>query len=197
MQLATRLPLAAAPAACGRATPPRCSAAVPVQGGTQRRTRAASLVAHAGGGEEPNAVFGFLKAVQGSLPVIGLVRSRGGRRRRALGLARCALRAPDAAGGAPQLSRLTSPDNGFDGNKLGFSEYCRAQYDRAGNEFGTAATELARNRGSVRAPRPARAPPAWAGRLRCRLTRPRSAAAVCTSGAVRVLDGCAGRGRGG
>jgi hypothetical protein len=49
-----------------------------------------------------------------------------------------------------QLSRLTTPDNGFDGNKVSYSEYCRAQYDRAGNEFGTACTELARNRKAVR-----------------------------------------------
>lgn len=58
----------------------------------------------------------------------------------------------DAAACVLQLSRLTTPENGFDGNKLSYSEYCRAQYDRAGNDFGTAATELARNRGSVRAP---------------------------------------------
>jgi hypothetical protein len=48
------------------------------------------------------------------------------------------------------LSRLTTPENGFDGNKVSYSEYCRAQYDRAGNEFGTACTELARNRKGVR-----------------------------------------------
>ena len=189
MQHAARLPLAAPAAASpsGRGRPPRCSAAVPAQGGTQRRVagaggRAASLVAHAGGGEEPNPVFGFLKAVQGGLPVIGLVRARRSARGAVLGLARLPRRA-DAAVGFLQLSRLTTPENGFDGNKLSYSEYCRAQYDRAGNDFGTAATELARNRGSVRAPRPARACAAAGGP---RLTRPRPRAsprAPCSSSA--------------
>jgi hypothetical protein len=80
-------PLAAARRpACGRApAAPQCSAAsTPAHAAAHaaataalppRRERGSRVVAHASsGGEEESAVFGFLKKVQGGLPVIGLVR---------------------------------------------------------------------------------------------------------------------------
>jgi phage terminase large subunit-like protein len=120
-------PLGAARAACGRPAcgraraAPQCSAAstpapapahaAAVAAALARRERGSRVVAHASsGGEEESAVFGFLKKVQGGLPVIGLVRAACARR---LGLlsplggyerAHAALQRRSRAVGAPLAS---------------------------------------------------------------------------------------------
>jgi hypothetical protein len=80
------------------------------------------------------------------------------------------------------LSRLTTPENGFDNNKVSYSEYCRAQYDHAGNAFGTACTELARNRKAVRVRHGQRR---GRGRRNCGCTPRRARAAVPCASAQR------------